>query len=276
VSEIGGTRASPLGRPVPVPDRYDASLLFPIDRAPGREAFGLAGALPFGGHDAWTAWELGWLDADGRPQAAVARIAIPAASPRIVESKSVKLYLGSLADERHASRESLVATIARDVGAAVGAEVKVALSGPPDWPGLARAAAPGASIDAAPLAALPDRPEASVLATSAWDGDETLHSSLFRSLCPVTAQPDHATVVIRYRGPRIDRASLLAYLLGYRRHAAFHEGCVERIFVDLAAACRTRSLAVEARFTRRGGIDISPYRSDEPAWRPQAAPDLRQ
>jgi len=269
-------RDSPLGRASATPQRYEPGILFPVDRAEARAAIGLTGTLPFQGHDAWTAWEGAWLDATGRPQVAVARIDVPATSPRIVESKSVKLYLASLNHERLASREAYAATLARDLGDAVGAEVRVALALPPAYGGLARESADGASIDAAPLASVPDAPDASRLATTPWDGDETLHTSLFRSVCPVTGQPDYATVIVRYRGPRIDRGSLLAYLAGYRSHAGFHENCVERIFVDVLAACRPNKLAVEARFTRRGGVDINPFRTSEATWRARSAPDVRQ
>ncbi len=267
---------SPLGRPSPMPERYDASLLFAMERDEARAASGIAAPLPFTGHDAWTAWELAWLDASGRPQVAVGRFDVPAASPRIVESKSVKLYLASLNQERLESREAYAATIARDLSQATGADVRVALALPPAFGGLAREPADGASIDAAPLASIPDEPDPSRLATTAWDGDETLHTSLFRSVCPVTGQPDYATVIVRYRGPRIERGALLAYLTGFRRHPGFHESCVERIFVDLLAACRPHKLAVEARFTRRGGIDINPFRTSESTWRARSAPDVRQ
>lgn len=268
--------ASPLARPTPQPGRYDPELLFPVDRADARAAIGLAPPLPFVGHDAWTAWELTWLDAHGRPQAAVARFEVPAASPRIVESKSMKLFLASLHDERFESREQVVAAIGRDLGRATGAEVRVTLALPPAYGGLAREPMDGASIDQAPLVSVPDAPDASRLATTPWDGDETLFTSLFRSVCPVTGQPDYAAVSLRYRGPRIERGSLLAYLVGYRHHPGFHEHCVERIFVDVAAACRPSKLAVEARFTRRGGIDINPFRSSEATWRARSAPDVRQ
>ena len=267
---------SPLGRSTPLPERYDPSLLFPVERADARAAIGVGASLPFTGHDAWTAWELAWLDASGRPQVAVGRFEVPAASPRIVESKSVKLYLASLNHERIESREVCAATIARDLSAATGAEVRVALALPPAFGGLAREPADGASIDAAPLASIPDEPDPSRLTTTAWDGDETLHTSLFRSVCPVTGQPDYATVIVRYRGPRIERGPLLAYLAGFRRHPGFHESCVERIFVDLLAACRPNKLAVEARFTRRGGLDINPFRTNETTWRSRSAPDVRQ
>ena len=269
-------RDSPLGRASPTPERYDPSLLFAVDRSEARTSIGLDDVLPFTGHDTWTAWELAWLDATGRPQVAVGRVEVPATSPRIVESKSVKLYLASLNYERIESREAFAGILARDLGAAVGADVRVALALPPAFGGLAREPADGASIDAVPLAGVPDGPDATRLSTTAWDGDETLNSSLFRSVCPVTGQPDFATVILRYRGPRIERGSLLAYLVGFRRHAGFHENCVERIFVDVLAACRPQKLAVEARFTRRGGLDINPFRTSDSAWRARSAPDVRQ
>jgi 7-cyano-7-deazaguanine reductase len=273
---VNSLHDSPLGRGSAMPERYDPALLFAVERAEARAAIGIGNPLPFAGHDAWTAWELAWLDASGRPQVAVGRIDVPATSPRIVESKSVKLYLASLNHERLESREAYAAILARDLGAAVGADVRVSLALPPAFGGLAREPADGASIDAAPLPSVPDAPDASRLATTAWDGDETLHTSLFRSVCPVTGQPDYATVILRYRGPRIERGALLAYLCGFRRHAGFHENCVERIFVDVLAACRPNKLAVEARFTRRGGLDINPFRTSESTWRARSAPDVRQ
>ena len=261
---------------MPLPGRYDPTILFPVDRSDARSTLGLAAPLPFAGYDAWTAWELGWLDATGRPQAAVGRIEIPATSPRIVESKSVKLYLASWHGERAGSREQFVAAVARDLSAAVGADVRMTLALPPAYGGLAREPMDGASIDQAPLASVPAEPDASRLATTPWDGDETLHTSLFRSVCPVTGQPDYASVSFRYRGPRIDRGSLLAYLASFRHHPGFHEHCVERMFVDVFGACRPNRLAVEARFTRRGGIDINPFRTSESTWRARSAPDVRQ
>ena len=154
--------------------------------------------------------------------------------------------------------------------------MRVALALPPAYGGLAREPADGASIDAAPLAAIPDGPDPSRLTTTAWDGDETLHTSLFRSVCPVTGQPDYAAVIVRYRGPRIDRGSLLAYLAGYRRHPGFHEACVERIFVDLQSRCRAQTLSVEARYTRRGGLDINPWRATPGTPPPTPGRDERQ
>ena len=253
---------SPLGKATGYPDRYDSSLLFPIDRAAQREALGLRGTLPFAGADMWTAYEISWLDARHKPQLAIGELRIPADSPATVESKSLKLYLGSFAQEGVPTRERLAQTIAGDLNRICRAEVDIVLhpATAAAAPGIAEL--PGVSVDDQNAAADTAAPDPGLLAVSSAIAEETLFSALFRSNCPVTGQPDYADVMVRYRGPRMDRASLLSYLLSYRRHAAFHESCVERIYVDLAAHCRPERLTVYARFTRRGGIDISPFRSN--------------
>jgi 7-cyano-7-deazaguanine reductase len=254
--------SSPLGKATGYPDRYDPSLLFSIDRAAQREALGLRGALPFRGADLWTAYEISWLDARNKPQLAIGDMRIPADSPATVESKSLKLYLGSFAQEQVATRERLAQTIAGDLNRICRAEVDVVLhpATVAAAPGIAELS--GVSLDNEDGAASAAAPDPRLLVTRDATAEETLSSTLFRSNCPVTGQPDYADVMVRYRGPRIDRVSLLSYLLSYRRHAAFHESCVERIYVDLAAQCRPDRLTVYARFTRRGGIDINPFRSN--------------
>jgi 7-cyano-7-deazaguanine reductase len=253
---------SPLGKATGYPDRYDPGLLFAIERDAQRQALGLRTPLPFNGADLWTAYELTWLDAHGKPQLAVAELRVPADSAATVESKSLKLYLGSFAQESVATPERLAQTIVDDVGRTCRAEVGVVLhrATTSGAPGIAEL--PGVSLDGENAVAVASEPEAELLAVVETPIEETLKSALFRSNCPVTGQPDYADVMVRYLGPRMDRASLLAYLLSYRRHAAFHESCVERIYVDIAARCRPERLTVYARFTRRGGIDISPFRSN--------------
>lgn len=253
---------SPLGKPTGYPDRYDPSLLFPIDRAAQRGALGLRGTLPFSGADLWTAYEISWLDGRGKPQLAVGELRIPADSPATVESKSLKLYLGSFAQERLPTRERLAQTIAGDLARICRADIEVLLhpATAVAAPGIAEL--PGVSLDDEDVAADVAAPDPALLSIDGAIAEETLCSALFRSNCPVTGAPDYADVMVRYRGPRIARAALLSYLLSYRRHAAFHESCVERIYVDLAAHCRPERLTVYARFTRRGGIDINPFRSN--------------
>ena len=252
--------ASPLGRPTAQPERYDPAILFSMPRGPQREALGIRGAAPFGGVDLWTAYELSWLDAQGKPQVALGRFRVPAESPHIVESKSLKLYLGSFAHERIAGPGELSSRIESDLSRACGVSVDVLLS---PWEAeVGIAPLTGESLDGIDISTDAYEPEPSCLSSSGQDVDETLRTALFRSCCPVTGQPDYADVMIHYRGPRIERHGLLRYLVSYRRHAAFHEGCVERIFVDVLGRCGARQLTVYARFLRRGGLDINPFRSD--------------
>ena len=253
---------SPLGKATDYPDRYDPALLFPIERAAQRAAIGVSGALPFRGVDLWTAYEISWLDARGKPQLAVGRFAVPADSPAIVESKSLKLYLGSFAQERLSGADTLERRIADDLERACGALVQVELTPAAAFGGFALEELPGESLDSLDVAFDAYEPAPELLRPGAAETEETLRSALFRSNCPVTGQPDYADVMVRYRGPRIDRDGLLRYLVSYRKRAAFHETCVEQIFVDVLERCRPRALTVHARFLRRGGIDINPFRSN--------------
>jgi len=260
---------SPLGKATDYPDRYDASLLFSVSRAPQRRALGIEGNLPFSGCDVWNAYEITWLDVRGRPALAIGEFRVRAESPAMVESKSLKLYLGSFAQEPLVSAAALGERISTDLSRVCGDAVAVTLAQPAGFEtrAPARAMPAGAhSIDDAEVTIDASHPDPELLAHGAASSEEELSSSLFRSTCPVTGQPDYADIFVRYRGPRIDRVGLLRYLVSYRRHAAFHEACVERIFVDIKKRCRPEKLSVYARFMRRGGIDINPFRSDfEPA-----------
>jgi 7-cyano-7-deazaguanine reductase len=268
--------ASPLGHATRYADAYDAGLLFPVERAPQRAELRFGAALPFRGADLWTAYELSWLDAGGKPQVAIATFAVPASSPRLVESKSVKLYLTAFNQTRFASEGAVAGAIARDLSVATGATVEVALTMPGDFAALPRAEFAGTCLDALPIGV--DRyeclPEA--LVASGPHVAETVFTRLFRSVCPVTGQPDYASVQIAYRGVRIDHAGLLRYLVSFRRHPGFHEHCVERIFADVWQRCRVETLAVYARFTRRGGIDINPWRTSGEEPPPPNARTARQ
>ena len=256
---------SPLGKATDYPDRYDASLLFAVPRAPQRAALGIEGNLPFFGCDVWNAYEITWLDLQGRPRLAIGELRVSAESPAMVESKSLKLYLGSFAQEPLASATALRERIAADLSRVCDDEVAVALTPSATFEAAVPprvASTRSESIDETDVTIEASHPDPALLAHAEVPIDESLSSSLFRSTCPVTGQPDYADVFIRYRGPRIDRASLLRYLVSFRRHAAFHEACVERIFVDIANRCRPERLSVYARFMRRGGIDINPFRSN--------------
>ncbi len=274
----------PLGREVAYPSHYDAGLLFPIPRTLGRAEIGIdtdAPSLPFIGHDRWHAYELSWLDARGKPVVATATLAVPAASPMLIESKSLKLYLNSLNAARFESAAHVRDTLVVDLSQVAGATVAVDFGLPPF------AVDDDAALNGAILIDTLDLdindygpPNGAHLALHAGDGDavveETLRSDLLKSNCPVTGQPDWAGVRIAYRGARIDRAGLLRYLVSFRDHAEFHEQCVERIFVDVMARCRPQALSVEARYTRRGGLDINPWRATPGASPPAAGRDERQ
>ncbi|MDG6347265.1 NADPH-dependent 7-cyano-7-deazaguanine reductase QueF [Luteimonas sp. 8-5] len=266
----------PLGRHVEYPRDYDASLLFPIPRVHGRAELGLSDtdALPFTGADRWHAYEVSWLDARGKPVVATLTFSVPAESPRLVESKSLKLYLNSFNATRFADAAEVRARIAVDLSLAAGGKVEVADGLPPPAPGDDA----GFLLDTLDVD-IDDYgpPNPAHLHADAGDiADEVLRSHLLKSNCPVTGQPDWASVRIAYRGPRIDRAGLLRYLVSFRDHAEFHEQCVERIFTDLRARCGVESLAVEARYTRRGGLDINPWRTTADRAPPRAFRDLRQ
>ena len=257
---------SQLGKATAYPTAYDPSLLFPIPRAPKRAEIGIEGAPPFHGVDVWNAYELGWLDLRGKPRVAMAELRVPADSPNLIESKSLKLYLNSFGLHRVESSDALRQQLVADLGAAAGAPVQVVLTQVSATDLHRIDGLEGECIDDAPVACEhygPPRPEF-LASDDERVVDEVLVSHLLKSNCPVTGQPDWASVQIRYHGPRIDRAGLLRYLVSFREHSDFHEQCVERIFLDLRARCRTRKLGVYARYTRRGGLDINPFRSDVP------------
>ncbi len=253
---------SPLGRHAAYPEAYDPYLLHPIPRAAKRAELGINGKPPFYGVDIWNAYELSWLDVRGKPMVGVAELRVPADSPNIVESKSLKLYLNGFSQERLAGTPKLLAVLERDISAAVGAPVAIEIT-------LASASShairdlDGQLLDEQ-LVRIdhygPPRPAFLTLASEDIF-EETLVSRVFRSNCPVTGQPDWGTMQIRYRGRQIEHAGLLRYLVSFRNHSGFHEHCVEQIYMDLHQRCAPESLSVYARYTRRGGIDINPFRS---------------
>jgi 7-cyano-7-deazaguanine reductase len=258
---------SPLGKHTVYADRYDPQLLFPIPRADKRVEIGVAEDLPFHGVDIWNAYELSWLDLRGKPVVALAEFRVPASSPNIVESKSFKLYLNGFAQERIVDAATLTATLMHDLSAAAGAVVSVQLRE------NHAASLPAVDLDGHLLDEQDidvehyGPPDADFLsaAADAIPVEETLVSHLLRSNCPVTGQPDWGSVQIAYSGAPIAHAGLLRYLISFRTHNEFHEQCVERIFVDLMQRCAPRKLSVHARYTRRGGLDINPFRSSWPA-----------
>ena len=275
---------SQLGKPAGYIDHYDPSLLFPLPRGPKRAELGLAGHLPFFGADLWTAFELSWLNPRGKPQLAIAHITVPCETPQIVESKSFKLYLGSFSNSTFASAEEVRARIRDDVSEAVwrGApsqsSVGVRLLMPDAFDRESIHELDGLSLDRLDIDCT-DYTPAPQLLTAAFDEqpvEEVLTSNLLKSNCLVTGQPDWGSVQVRYTGPQIDQGGLLRYLVSFRNHNEFHEQCVERIFMDIWRRCRPTRLAVYARYTRRGGLDINPLRTSHPMPLPANVRTARQ
>jgi 7-cyano-7-deazaguanine reductase len=252
---------APLGRESAYPEHYDAALLYPIPRAANRLPLGIEeGNLPFAGEDEWHAFEVSWLNSRGKPIVAVARFSLPASSPNLIESKSWKLYLNSFNQTRFYSREEVMQTLANDLAVAAGAEVSVELFDV-DAKELSVQHLPGECLDDLDIAVSDYTPSSNHLAIGEEIVEETLYSHLLKSNCPVTGQPDWGSVLIRYQGPKIDREGLLRYLIGFRQHQDFHEHCVEHIFTDIMAHAKPAQLLVLARYVRRGGLDISPWRA---------------
>jgi 7-cyano-7-deazaguanine reductase len=255
---------SPLGKSSEYIATYTPSLLFPIPRAAKWAELGLsAETLPYQGVDFWNCFELSWLLPSGKPVVAMGEFAIPADSPNIIESKSFKLYLNSLNQSVFNSADELVAVLAQDLSAAAGKPVGVRVRSLAEVTAEGVVAAPGICIDELDVAISSyAQPQPELLrCDAARVVEERLHSHLLKSNCPVTGQPDWGTLVVEYRGAALDHASLLAYLVSFRQHADFHEQCVERIFLDLQRLLKPEHLTVYARYVRRGGLDINPYRS---------------
>jgi 7-cyano-7-deazaguanine reductase len=266
MSEASAPADSPLGKTSVYGDSYDPALLFPMPRAEKRAELGLTGTLPFFGMDVWNAYEVSWLNTRGKPQVAIATLLVPAETPNMVESKSMKLYLNSLNQTRIDSQEALVALLQNDVSAALGAEIQIRLLLAKDFGKPVMGEFDGLLLDRLDIAVDRYEPDPALLraATDQSPIEETLVSHLLRSNCPVTNQPDWASVQIRYSGPAIDQEGLLKYLIGFRQHQEFHEHCVERVFMDIQRQCQPSKLMVSARYTRRGGIDINPWRANFP------------
>jgi 7-cyano-7-deazaguanine reductase len=275
---------SQLGKPAAYADRYDPSLLFPISRLPKRAELGLHGAVPFFGADLWTAFELSWLTPRGKPQVAIAHITVPCETPNIVESKSFKLYLNSFTNTHFASADEVRNRIRGDVSEAVwrGApsqsSVGVRLLLPDQFDREAVHELDGLSLDRLDIdcSQYTPAPELLTAAFGEQPVEEVLTSSLLKSNCLVTGQPDWGGVQIRYSGPQIDQGGLLRYLVSFRNHNEFHEQCVERIFMDLWNRCKPVKLVVYARYTRRGGLDINPFRTSRPVAPPANVRTARQ
>lgn len=237
----------------------------PVPRSLNRDDLALNGDLPFVGHDIWTMYELSWLNSNGLPQVAVGEVFIPATSPNLIESKSFKLYLNSYNQTQFENWDQVTERLTQDLSACAGETVIVNVNSVTDYTNQPIVTMEGDCIDNQDIQITSYDFEASLLEGAAGEQDveETLHSHLLKSNCLITNQPDWGSVEIAYSGKQIDREALLRYLVSFREHNEFHEQCVERIFTDIMKYCGPSKLTVFARYTRRGGLDINPYRSTE-------------
>ncbi len=241
-----------LGLQTSYPDSYNPSVLCPIERPPR--------LLGMKGTDLWTAYEISWALPSGKPQVAIAELSVPCLSPFLIESKSLKLYLNSLNSYQVADWAELETLVIADLTAVAGADVEFKLF-PLDSAQFLVTSLEGFCLDELPIATSTYTPTPDFLSASVKEVEETLTTHLFRSTCPVTNQPDWASIQIDYTGGQINQEGLLKYLISYRHHQGFHEHCVEMMFSDILEYCQPTSLSVYARFTRRGGLDINPFRS---------------
>ena len=273
-----------LGKPAPYADQYAPHLLFPLPRAPKRQELGIGAQPPFFGADLWTAYELSWLTPRGKPVVAIAHVTVPCESPNIVESKSFKLYLNSFGNTPFSGPEEVEARLRADLaevlwrGSGASGSVGVRLLQADAFDREQVHELDGLNLDRLDIECTDYTPRPELL-TAAFDEqpvEEVLVSGLLKSNCLVTGQPDWGSVQIRYAGPQIDQGGLLRYLVSFRNHQEFHEQCVERIFMDIRQRCRPVKLAVHARYTRRGGLDINPFRTSHPGALPANVRTARQ
>jgi 7-cyano-7-deazaguanine reductase len=269
---------SQLGKPSAYVDQYDASLLFAMPRAPSRAELGIADSPPFFGADLWTAFELSWLNLRGKPQLALAHITVPCESPHMIESKSFKLYLNSFSNTRFLDAREVRERIRADIGAAVGVGIGIKTLGPELFDQEPVHEMDGLNLDRLDVECIHFTPAPELLFAEFDEPPvtETLTSNLLKSNCRVTGQPDWGSVQISYSGAQINQEGLLQYLVSFRNHNEFHEQCVERIFMDVWTRCKPIKLSVYARYTRRGGLDINPFRTSYPQGLPPNVRTARQ
>lgn len=273
-----GLFGSLLGKSVDYAVGYDPRTLFAVERAPLRVAWAVADVRTFIGADIWNAYELSWLNTRGKPHVALARIVFDAHTPYLIESKSLKLYLYGYSESRFNSVDEVAAQITADLTRVAGGLVSVHVQTAEHVEGQRLAELPGLLLDRLDIDCEAAMPETGWLQTecNADPVEQTLVTRLFKSNCPVTGQPDWASVQIAYEGAPINEAGLLRYLLSFRHRQAFHEQCVEAIFMDILRACQPMRLSVYARYTRRGGLDINPWRTNFTASLPENVRHMRQ
>ncbi|OEY67346.1 NADPH-dependent 7-cyano-7-deazaguanine reductase QueF [Marinobacter sp. X15-166B] len=260
---------APLGKHSEYPDKYSPDLLFPVPRDDNRRRIALAdGRWPWFGEDLWQAWEISWLQPNGVPAVVWGVIRVPAASASLIESKSLKLYLNSLNQTVFSTTDQVRELISRDLSSLVGAAVTVDLYSVDEAVAAVGRPEGYQLIDGEPVTSVDYQYRPELLQATGPRVTEQLCSHLLKSNCPVTGQPDWGSLLIEYTGPQIARPQLLQYVVGFRQQQDFHEHCVETVFTDIMARCQPEQLTVCARYTRRGGLDINPWRSTQPGSAP--------
>ena len=255
-------KESPLGQATVYIENYAPELLYPVSRNFAREKISLPQILPFSGNDIWNAFEISWLNSKGKPQIALGEFVFPCSSPYIIESKSFKLYLNSFNQSLFESLDAVQAIMEKDLKEITHSQVKVKLLDPSQSHHVKNNEFQGICLDHLDLEITSYTVDPTLLKISSEIVEESLYSHLLKSNCLATGQPDWGSVFISYHGPQIDHASLLKYIISYRRHAGFAEHCVEQIFWDILTHCSPSKLTVYCRYTRRGGLDINPFRSN--------------
>ncbi len=255
---------SPLGKKTSYKSIYDKSLLFPIPRKLKRDEINIPEKLPFSGGDIWNAYEISWLDQKGKPMVALGEFTFPCESVNLIESKSLKLYLNSFNNTKISSINEVSDIIKKDLSEAVQANVEVNLYSLSNEQFSQINQLEGINIDDLDVECSEYTVNNKLLKLEADSTfvEESLNSHLLKSNCLVTGQPDWASVLIKYSGKKINRENLLKYIISFRNHDEFHEQCVERIFTDILSICKPEKLFVYARYTRRGGLDINPFRTN--------------
>lgn len=254
-----------LGKQVKYRDSYDKSLLFPIKRSLNRSKIIPTGEIPFKGYDLWNCYELSWLNLKGKPEVRIMDFSVPADSECLIESKSIKLYLNSFNNTKFASDFEVLSLIQSDLSNVAGLPVGVSINKLDHYRNQSLGLFEGVLLDEIDVEISDYHVNSSLLkaeARSSNNVQETIYSNLLKSNCLVTGQPDWASIQIRYTGQKIDYKALLQYLISYRNHNGFHEDCIEHIFVDILQNCKPTELTIHAKYTRRGGIDICPFRTN--------------
>lgn len=250
---------SPLGKKSENIETYSPHLLYPIPRKKARDLIGME-ALPFGGVDIWNGYELSWLNPKGKPEIAFIKLSFPCDTPNVVESKSLKLYLNSFIFSKFESKEAVAKTIEKDLSQAAGGPVTVVLhlpSAEDSYKGF-----PGVCLDSLDIEMKTYKVDPKLLKAGPEKAQGAFYTQLFKSNCLATGQPDWGSVYVHYVGPKMDSEGLLKYFVSYRNHSGFGEHCVEQIWHDIWKECHPEKLTVYAHFTRRGGLDINPFRSN--------------